>query len=143
MTFKCGPAPLLRGLCFAAAAAVVFQLFYLGAQPLAAGLVQPPWDKLAHFFVYSALTALLWMATAGRMPLAVIAAVVIVGGLDELHQAGLPGRVADFVDLLVDVCAGTCTSALMLLLDARRQAVGADGNGRPSDGSKVNVCAES
>jgi VanZ family protein len=116
------PSPLLRGCCLVAAIAVIFQLFYLGAQPEAAGLLQPPWDKIAHFFVYSTLTALLWKAAAGRMPVAVLAAVILVGGLDELHQAGLPGRIADFADFLVDAIAAVFTSAFMLLLDARAGA---------------------
>jgi VanZ family protein len=113
-----GDRPTLRSLCFALAAVLVFQLFYLGAQPSAAGLFEPPWDAIAHFLFYSALTALIWTATAGRMPLAVCAAVVIVGGLDELHQASVPGRVADAADFLVDVGAATFTCAAMLLLGA-------------------------
>ncbi len=116
---------VLRSFCFALAAALVFQLFYLGAQPSAAGLFEPPRDAIAHFLFYSALTALLWTAAAGRMPLAVLAAVVVVGGLDELHQAGLPGRVADAADFLVDVCAATSTSAAILLLDSPRRPLNA------------------
>ena len=113
-----GGGPILRSFCYALAAFLVFQLFYLGAQPSAAGLFEPPWDAIAHFLFYSALTALLWTATAGRMPLAVLAAVVAVGGLDELHQASVPGRVADTADFLVDVSAATFTCAAMLLLGA-------------------------
>ncbi|HKA39046.1 MAG TPA: VanZ family protein [Burkholderiales bacterium] len=109
---------VLRGSCFALAAALVFQLFYLGSQPAAVGLFDPPWDAIAHFLYYAALTALLWTATAGRMPLAVFAAVVIVGGLDELHQTRVPGRVADAADFLVDVGAATFICAAMLLLGA-------------------------
>jgi VanZ family protein len=109
---------VLRSVCLALAAVLVFQLFYLGAQPAAAGLFDPPWDAIAHFLYYSAITVLLWTAAAGRMPLAVLAAVVIVGGLDELHQASVPGRVADTADFLVDVSAATFTCAAMLLLGA-------------------------
>jgi hypothetical protein len=36
-----------------------FQLFYLGAQPFAAGLIPVPWDKLAHLAVFAFLTTLL------------------------------------------------------------------------------------
>jgi VanZ family protein len=115
-----GGGPILRSLCFALAAVLVFQLFYLGAQPAAVGLFDPPWDAVAHFLFYSALTALIWTATGGRMPLAVVAAVVIVGGLDELHQASLPGRAADAADFLVDVGAATFTCAAMLLRGERR-----------------------
>ena len=118
MTPGGAPTLVLRSLCFALAGALVFQLFYLGAQPPAAGLFKSPWDALAHFLFYSALTALLWTAAAGRMPLAVFAAVVVIGGLDELHQASLPGRVSDAVDFLVDAGAATFTCAAMLLLGA-------------------------
>lgn len=112
---------VLRGACLALAALLTSQLFYLGAKPFAAGLFEPPWDAVAHFLSYSALTALLWTAAAGRMPLAVLLTVVIIGGLDELHQGSVPGRVADAADFLVDVSAATFTCALMLLLDALRK----------------------
>jgi VanZ family protein len=112
---------VLRSICFVLAALLISQLFYLGRQPFAAGLFQPPWDLVAHFLTYSALTALLWAAAAGRMPLAVLAVVVIIGGLDELYQSGLPGRVADAADFLVNVSAATFTCALMLLVDALRK----------------------
>ena len=101
------------------AATVVLQLFYLGAQPVAAGLIPAPWDKLAHLAVYSLITLLLWIGTAGRMPLMIIATVVVIGALDELHQAHLPGRVADTLDFLVDACAAIGTVGLILLY-ARR-----------------------
>ena len=108
-------ATLLRCLCLLLATAVVFQLFYLGSQPLAAGLVPAPWDKLAHFAVYSAITALLWTGTGGNMPALVIAVVIAIGALDELRQAGVPGRRAEMGDFLVDVCAGVGTGIAMLL----------------------------
>lgn len=113
------PSPLLRGACLAAAVVVVFQLFYLGAQPAAAGLFQEPWDKVAHFCVFAGLTALLWKGSAGRMPVAVIAVVILVAGLDELHQAGIPGRYASIGDFVVDAGAALSTGAVMLFLDAR------------------------
>jgi VanZ family protein len=97
------------------AATVVFQLFYLGVQPVAAGLIPEPWDKLAHFAVYSLITVLLWIGTAGRMTFAVIATVVAIGALDELRQAGIHGRSADAFDFLADACAGIATTTTMLL----------------------------
>jgi VanZ family protein len=114
---------MLRCLYLALAAAVIFQLFYTGSDPAAAALIPtPPWDKLAHFVVYSAISLLLWLGTAGRMPLAVIAAIVALGALDELHQGSIPGRVADAADFVVNACAAIVTGAVMLLRDARRQA---------------------
>ena len=108
-------ASVLRCLCLLLAAAVVFQLFYLGSQQFAPGLVPAPWDKLAHLTVYSAITALLWIGTGGIMPVLVIVAVIAIGALDELHQAGVPGRHAAIDDLLVDICAGVGTGIAMFL----------------------------
>lgn len=113
MKLEAGRVTALRGLCLVLAAAIISLLFYLGAQPFAAGLIPAWWDKLAHLAVYAALTALLWIGTAGRMPLAVIAAVIAIGALDELHQAGLPGRHADAIDFLTDACAAAGTGVLM------------------------------
>jgi VanZ family protein len=111
----------------ALAAAVTFQLFYLGAQPFAAGLIPVPWDKLAHLAVFAFLTTLLWIGTAGRIPLAVIVTAIAIGALDELHQASLPGRVADAADFLADACAATGTGIFLFLLHARRKASERDG----------------
>jgi len=108
-------ASLLRFICLLLATAVVFQLFHLGSQPLAAGLIPAPWDKLAHLVVYSAITALLWIGTGGSASVLVIAAVIAIGALDELHQAGIPGRHAGMDDFLVDVGASVGTTIALLL----------------------------
>lgn len=115
-----------RALCLALAALIVFNLFYLGAKPFAAGLFPAPWDKLAHLAAYGSLTALLWLGAGGRMTFTVIAAVVAIGGLDELHQAGIPGRDADGADFAVDVLAGFVAGALMLLYARRKAATCAE-----------------
>lgn len=112
---------LLRWLCLALAAAIALQLFYLGGKPAAAGLVPVPWDKLAHLAVYAAITALLWAATAGRAPFAVIALVAAIGALDELRQAALPGRSADLMDLVADVSAAIGTGAFARLFERNRE----------------------
>jgi len=111
----------LRSLCILAAAAITFLLFYLGAQPFAAGLIPARWDKLAHLAIFVTLTTLLLVGTAGRMPLAMIAIVIAIGAFDELHQASLPGRQADAADFLTDACAATGTGALLLWFYARRK----------------------
>jgi hypothetical protein len=90
-----------RCLCLALAAAVTFQLFYLGAQPFAAGLIQEPWDKLVHLAVFAVLTT--------------------------LHQANLPGRSADAADLFADACTATGTGIFLFLLHARRKTSERDG----------------
>ncbi len=114
------PSPLIRWLCLALAAAITAQLFYLGSKPVAVGLVPVPWDKLAHLAVYSAITALLWVATAGRIPLTVIALVVAIGVLDELWQSALPGRSADLLDLVADAFAVVGTGAAARLYERSR-----------------------
>lgn len=106
---------LLRCLCLLLAVVVIFQLFYLGSQPFAAGLIPAPWDKLAHFAVYSAITFLLWIGAGGGMPALVIATVLAIGALDELHQAGVPGRHAELGDFQMDACAAVGTVVAMML----------------------------
>src|SRR5688572_21254667 len=108
-----------RCLCFAAAAAIVFELFTMSLRPAAAGLIAAPWDKLAHFAVYSALAALLWVAAGGRMRIALLFVVVALGLLDELHQADVPGRTADAMDFLADSCAAAATIGLLALTKRR------------------------
>jgi VanZ family protein len=113
-------APLWRAISIVLAAIIVFDLFYLGSHPYAAGLFPAHWDKLAHLATYAGLTALLWIGAGGRMSFTVIAAVIVIGGLDELHQAGIPGRDADIGDFAVDVLAGVGAGALMLLYARRK-----------------------
>jgi hypothetical protein len=105
---------VMRMSCLLLALAIAFNLFWLGSKPVAVNLIPAPWDKLAHFAVFSALTVLVWIGTRGRMPLAVMVAVISLGALDELHQGTLPGRHADVLDFLTDVLAGTLTGCLLL-----------------------------
>ena len=107
-----------RVLCAAAAGVITFALFHGAVQPAAAALVVEPWDKLAHFAVYAALTVLFWIGVGGRAPLLVIALVIAVGALDELHQATVPGRTADVIDFLVDALAAAVAGTAMLWLES-------------------------
>jgi VanZ family protein len=109
-----------RWICLLLAALLLFHLFYLGAQPQAAGLIPAPWDKLAHAAVFGAFAALLWIASDGRMPLTVLALLVAAAAGDELRQATLPGRTADAVDFLVDVGAGAVAIGLLALRGSTR-----------------------
>lgn len=108
-----------RWLWLAVAAVLVLQLFQPAAQPYAAALISAPWDKLAHLAFYSLLTVLLWQGTAGRWPAAIVLAVITIGALDELHQRSVPVRHADVLDFLVDVYAGVCTTAAILMRPRR------------------------
>lgn len=112
------PSSCVRQGCLLIAAVSTLMLFYLGAQPFAVGIFTEPWDKLAHLVAFSAITGLLWVGTAGSIPLALIAIVSGIGVLDEWHQAGLPGRSMDIADLLTDIGAATLT---IIVLQARQR----------------------
>jgi VanZ family protein len=83
-------------------------------------------DKMAHFVVY-ALLAVLWgralcagspaKVTNLRAIVAMIAS-ALYGGLDELHQRYVPGRLADWQDLVADA-TGAVAGGLFVLLVAR------------------------
>lgn len=84
---------------------LVVVLFWGGSQPFAAGLISVPYDKIAHSLYFGVLSLLFWLGTGGRWPVLLFVAVSAIGGLDELHQATLPGRVADIYDFLFDAAA--------------------------------------
>lgn len=98
-----------RSLALSIALVVVGLLFYLGSKPVAVGLFAEPWDKLAHFAVFSAVSGLLWIALGGRLALPIVGLMAGIGALDEWHQASLPGRSADYTDWLTDVAAASLT----------------------------------
>ena len=104
---------LPRSFYLLGAATLVVVLFWGGSQPFAAGLVPVPYDKLAHSLYFGVLSMLLWFGTGGKWPLLLVFAVSAIGGLDELHQGALPGRVADFSDFLFDAVAAGLTIAAL------------------------------
>ena len=81
---------------------------------LARGIGFPdPWDKAAHFAVWSALTLALWRAT--EMPWFALGAAVLFGTFDEWRQAYIPGRVSDAKDFIADACAVIATGTLLFI----------------------------
>jgi len=96
---------LPRSFYLLSAATLVVSLSWGGSQPFAAGLFPVPYDKMAHSLYFGALSLLFWLGTGGRWPVLLFVAVSAIGGLDELHQATLPGRVADIYDFLCDTAA--------------------------------------
>ncbi len=119
LLFRWRARPAFRALCLLAAAIMVFNLFYIGAKPVAVGLFTSHWDKVAHFLFFSTIAGLLWLGCDGRWPLVVALIVIAVGGLDELHQATLPGREADLPDFATDTTAACCTVCVLMWLDHR------------------------
>ena len=97
----------------ACAAAVASQIFVLGS--LAFEIAQP-WNGVWHLLAYSGLTLLLWIATDGRFPVLAVAAVMLFATAGELRQAWIPGRTADALGLLVDLCAAVVTAATLMWL---------------------------
>jgi len=90
---------------FALLAALILLAAYVwgNSQPEAAGLLSPPWDKLAHLLWYAVLSSLLLFALGHRVWTWVLVAILLLlAGLDEWHQFALPGRSPDVNDWLAD-----------------------------------------
>ena len=99
---------LIAGLC----------LFFLGAQPIAVGLFEPPWDKLAHVVTFALIGCAAGAASGSQGWLRVafcVAGAFILGLADELHQVYLPGRSASWADLLADAAGGAAGATLLHL----------------------------
>lgn len=103
----------LQTVSLLAAAFIVSMLFWGGSQPVAVGLFPAPYDKLAHFVTFAALSLVLWIGVEGKWPVLVFMLVVAIGGLDELRQFYLPGRQAGWDDFLVDALAAGFVISLL------------------------------
>jgi VanZ family protein len=95
--------------------------------PLPVGLPGPS-DKLVHAAVFGLLAALWYWARRGtdgsrRAAATAVALSVLWGALDEAHQSFVPGRNADFIDLLADA-AGAVVVALACLAATRARGGG-------------------
>jgi VanZ family protein len=88
-------------------------------------------DKGVHFVEYGVLAALLAHAVRGTWPewgtrstfFLVWGVTVFWGLLDEIHQAYVPGRVADARDALADALGGIAGVLLYLAIKKRRREV--------------------
>jgi VanZ family protein len=102
-----------RGACFAAAAVMVFYIFYAAipsGEPLF--VIVPPWDKVVHFFYYGTIAALLAHGVGLRWLIVPLILVPTIGALDEWNQAGIPGRDSSLFDWLADE-AGTVVAVVL------------------------------
>ena len=104
---------LPRSFYLLGAAILVIALFWGGSQPFAVGLFPTPYDKLAHSLYFATLSLLLWFGTGGKWPVLLFLVASAIGGLDELHQATLPGRQAGFDDFLTDTVAAGVVIAVL------------------------------
>ena len=84
----------------------------------------PGADKLVHATMYGVLGALLARAvgaTAPRRTLGrVVLGVVLFAAVDEWHQRFIPGRSADIVDVVADVCGAAAGFAAATYFLRRR-----------------------
>jgi len=91
-------------------------------------------DKGVHATEYAVLALLIAHAclrTFDAHPLARVAVVAVMltilwGFLDELHQAFVPGRSADLLDLVADsvgACAGTAARVALFVRAAPRRSI--------------------
>jgi VanZ family protein len=93
---------LLQRLSLLLASVLLVLFIWGGNQPEAAGLLQAPWDKLAHLSWFAVLAGLLdfGLSLLARAPVALFCLGVAMW--DEWRQLTLPGRSADLADLLFD-----------------------------------------
>jgi len=101
----------------AAYAGLIFYLSSLSAP--APWLTVHVWDKALHCTEYAGLGALLALALAettslrpAALLLAAAALATFYGATDEFHQSFVPGRNADWHDLLADCIGGTLGAML-------------------------------
>jgi hypothetical protein len=109
----------MRGLAAIGVVVAGAGLYTLGAQPFAVGLFPAPWDKLAHTSVFALIALATGVAsgtTGWRRTLWCVAGAVVLGMLDEWHQAYLPGREAGWDDLAADALGGLLGAAMLYAL---------------------------
>jgi VanZ family protein len=93
---------LLRRVSLLLASVLLLLFIWGGNQPEAAGLFKAPWDKLAHLSWFAVLAALLDFGLNLRIRFPVALFCLGVALWDEWRQLLLPGRSADFGDLIFD-----------------------------------------
>jgi VanZ family protein len=102
--------PIKNTWCLACAAVLVLQIFSLGALPFE---LAEPGNTVWHVLAYAGLAVLLWIATDGRRPLALLLAIMALAFADELRQSLVPGRAAQVLDFFFDAVAA-CAAGMVL-----------------------------
>lgn len=96
-------------------------IFWASAQPALPGFAAGVSDKLLHATTYAGLAfAIVWASTGGcltrvtlRHAVGAIAASTLYGLTDEIHQAFVPPRAADPLDLLADAAGAAAAAGAM------------------------------
>jgi VanZ family protein len=98
--------------------AMILNLFFLGAQPVAVNLLPTPWDKFLHGTTFAILACGIGLASGmqgSRGLIIAICGALLIGILDEWHQVYLPGRHPSWDDLLADAVGSLAGAALLML----------------------------
>jgi VanZ family protein len=98
--------------------AIIFNLFFWGAQPVAVNLLPTPWDKFLHGTTFAVIACCIGLASGlqgSRGLVIAISGALLIGALDEWHQVYLPGRHPSWDDLLADAI-GSLTGAALLMV---------------------------
>jgi VanZ family protein len=98
--------------------AMILNLFFLGAQPVAVNLLPTPWDKFLHGTTFAVLACGIGLASGmqgSRGLIIAICGALLIGILDEWHQVYLPGRHPSWDDLLADAVGSLAGAALLML----------------------------
>jgi VanZ family protein len=78
-------------------------IFIGGTMPSAGNLFSAPWDKVAHFFTFGAITLLAGLSFPNRSLTLIFLLAVFIGVADEVHQMFIAGRQPGLDDLLADI----------------------------------------
>ena len=98
--------------------AMVLNLFFWGAQPVAVNLLPTPFDKFLHGTTFAVLACCIGLASGlqgSRGLVIAISGALLIGVLDEWHQVYLPGRHPSWDDLLADAVGCLAGAALLML----------------------------
>jgi VanZ family protein len=98
--------------------AMILNLFFWGAQPVAVNLLPTPWDKFLHGTTFAVLACGIGLASGmqgSRGLIIAICGALLIGILDEWHQVYLPGRHPSWDDLLADAVGSLAGAALLML----------------------------
>ena len=87
----------------------------------ASGVSIDPWDKLLHFITYALFAGLAYLALGrGRGFLVCCVAIMLYGGLMEVGQSFMPGRVMSGYDFLANALGVLAVILLIRRLDPSR-----------------------
>lgn len=116
-------------IAIAILAAYWVALFVLTHIPIKIRVPVTNWDKAAHVVAYAGLSFLLACVlsrpdrSAIRLCVAVLAMALFYGAADELIQALIPGRTADWKDWLADVLGAVIGLVVFRVFTSRRRSV--------------------